>query len=126
VRDAVRLLAGRGEGLTPAGDDGLAGYAGWAAATGATPELSALAAGRASPIGLAYLRCAERGELPAPAAATIAAVLAGDREAAARRARVLRRWGGSSGSALLWGIGAGARWRPATAEENARARGARE
>ncbi len=108
VRHAVGLLAGRGEGLTPAGDDVLTGYSGWvAAAGGPTAPLSVLAAGRASPIGLAYLRCAERGELPGAAAATIDAILAGDPEAAARRARVLRRWGASSGSALLWGIAAG-------------------
>jgi len=105
---AVRVLAGRGEGLTPAGDDVLAGYAGWAAAAGDPVDLSALAAGRSSPIGLAYLRCAERGELPAAAAAVIAAALDGDREAVARRARVLRRWGSSSGSAMLWGLAAAA------------------
>jgi hypothetical protein len=103
---AVRLLAGRGEGLTPAGDDVLAGYAGWAAAARDPVAISALAAGRSSPIGHAYLRCAERGELPAAAAAVIAAALAGDPEAVARRARVLRRWGTSSGSAMLWGMAA--------------------
>jgi Protein of unknown function (DUF2877) len=106
---AVQLLAGRGDGLTPAGDDVLAGYAGWAAATRDPAVLSVLAAGRSSPIGLAYLRCAERGELPAAAAAVIAAAVAGDRETAIRRVRVLRRWGSSSGSALMWGIAAGAR-----------------
>ena len=105
---AVRVLAGRGEGLTPAGDDVLAGYAGWTAATGEPVDLSALAVGRSSPIGLAYLRCAERGELTAAAAAVIAAALDGDREAVGRRARELRRWGSSSGSAMLWGLAAAA------------------
>ena len=64
---AIRLLAGRGDGLTPAGDDVLAGYAAWTLAAGEPATLSALAAPRCSPIGLAYLRCAERGEVPEPA-----------------------------------------------------------
>ncbi len=87
MTDAVRLLAGLGEGLTPAGDDVLAGYAAARFASGSlmAPALSTLASGRSSPLGLAYLRCAERGELPdAP----------------------LRSWGASSGIALAWGINA--------------------
>jgi Protein of unknown function (DUF2877) len=87
VTDAVRLLAGLGDGLTPAGDDVLAGYAAARLARGSpvAPALSTLASGRSSPLGLAYLRCAERGELPdAP----------------------LRSWGASSGIAISWGINA--------------------
>lgn len=85
VTDAVRLLAGLGDGLTPAGDDVLAGYAAARFALGRPVAISPMAAGRASPLGLAYLRCAERGELPdAP----------------------LRSWGASSGFALAWGINA--------------------
>jgi hypothetical protein len=103
----VELLAGRGDGLTPAGDDVLAGYAAWMAAAGEPVALSALAAARASPLGLAYLRCADRGELPDPATALIAAVRGGDADAAARHARALRRWGTSSGAALVWGMAAG-------------------
>ena len=95
---AVAALAGRGDGLTPAGDDVLAGYAAWSGAA-----LSPLAAG-ASPIGLAYLRCAERGELPEVVARVVAAIRAGDAEAARRRARALSRWGSSSGAAILWGV----------------------
>ena len=99
---AVALLAGRGAGLTPAGDDVLAGYAGWRAATGTPVRLSALAAERSPPVALAYLRCAERGELPEPALRFLAAP-------DARRARVLRdRWGASSGRALMWGFAAAA------------------
>jgi hypothetical protein len=96
---AVAELAGRGEGLTPAGDDVLAGYAAWRG-----EALSPLAAGRASPLGLAYLRCAERGELPEVVARVVAAIRAGDAEAARRRARTLSRWGASSGAAMLWGV----------------------
>jgi hypothetical protein len=85
VTDAVKLLAGLGEGLTPAGDDVLAGYAAVRFAIAAPVALSQLASGRASPLGLAYLRCAERGELPdAP----------------------LRSWGASSGLAIAWGMNA--------------------
>jgi hypothetical protein len=85
--DGVVVLAGLGEGLTPAGDDVLAGYAAARFAFGSPVELSLLAAGRSSELGLAYLRCAERGELPdAP----------------------LRSWGASSGIAIAWGINAAA------------------
>jgi Protein of unknown function (DUF2877) len=100
VESAVAALAGRGEGLTPAGDDVLAGFAAWRGAG----SLSSLARGRASPLGLAYLRCAERGELPDVVARVLAAIRRGDREAARRRARGLARWGASSGAAMLWGV----------------------
>jgi hypothetical protein len=106
---AVELLAGRGDGLTPAGDDVLAGHASWEQAAGRPVHLSPLAADRASPIGLAYLRCAERGELAEPAAATLAAIRAGDSVAARWRARSLSHWGTSSGPALLWGMAAARR-----------------
>jgi hypothetical protein len=106
-REGVLALAGRGEGLTPAGDDVLSGYAAWRDATGAPAGLSALAAGRSSPLGHAYLRCAERGELPDAGAAVLGAISAGDSRAAAGAAVALRDWGASSGAALLWGIAAG-------------------
>ena len=103
LADAVAALAGRGPGLTPAGDDVLAGFAGWRYADG---EPVSLAAPRGSPIGLAYLRCAERGELPEAAQRTLDAVRAGDAALAARRARVLARWGATSGGAILCGMAA--------------------
>jgi Protein of unknown function (DUF2877) len=106
THEAVRRLAGRGEGLTPAGDDVLAGHAAWLHATGAPARLSARAAGRSSPLGWAYLRCADRGELPDCGAAVLAAICAGDQPAAATATVALRGWGGSSGAALLWGIAA--------------------
>jgi hypothetical protein len=102
---AVARLAGRGDGLTPAGDDVLAGYAAW---RWARHVPVALPAADCAPLGRAYLRCAERGELPQPAAAVLAAILAGEPPAAARRARRLADWGASSGAALLWGLAAGA------------------
>lgn len=105
-REGVRRLAGRGEGLTPAGDDALAGYAAWRHATGTPVPVSALAAGRSSQLGGAYLRCADRGELPDAGAAVLAAVRTGDPRAAATAAGALRDWGATSGTALLWGIDA--------------------
>jgi hypothetical protein len=102
---AVAQLAGRGDGLTPAGDDALAGFAAW---RWACDEPVVLAAQRCAPLGRAYLRCAERGELPQPAATVLAAIRAGEPQAAARRARGLAGWGASSGAALLWGMAAGA------------------
>jgi hypothetical protein len=105
VAEAVAALAGRGPGLTPAGDDVLAGYAGWRYADGAPVALDAP---RGSPIGLAYLRCAERGELPEAARRTLEAARAGDAALAARRARVLAGWGATSGGAMLCGMAAAA------------------
>ncbi len=62
-------------------------------------------------MSLAYLRCAERGELPEAAAAVLAAIRAGHAPLAARRAEALRTWGATSGNALLWGMAAAARSR---------------
>jgi hypothetical protein len=104
IRDGVRRLAGRGDGLTPAGDDVLTGYAAWSHSIGAPAPVSALAAERSSPLGHAYLRCAERGELPDAGAAMLAALHGGDPRAAASAALALRGWGASSGSALVWGM----------------------
>jgi hypothetical protein len=106
VREAVSLVAGLGEGLTPAGDDVLAGYAAAQATLAAPVALSPAAAGRSSALGLAYLRCAERGELPEAGARLLAAICRGSVAAAQVSARRLRSWGRSSGAALGWGINA--------------------
>jgi hypothetical protein len=102
---AVAQLAGRGDGLTPTGDDVLAGYAAWRWAAGAPLTVPAQ---RCAPLGREYLRCAERGELPETAARVLAAIRAGEPRAAARRAGGLAGWGATSGAALLWGMAAGA------------------
>ncbi len=119
VREAVRSLAGLGPGLTPAGDDLLAGYAAsravlegaWLRQPPVEPStaLSSLAADRASPLGLSYLKCAERGELAEAAARLLAALHAGSPAAARAAARRLRRraWGATSGNAIAWGMIAG-------------------
>jgi hypothetical protein len=108
--EGLTRLAGLGDGLTPAGDDVLAGFAAWRHADGRPATLSTAAtAARCSRLGLAYLRCAERGELPDPAARARDAIRRGQPAAAARAARALASWGASSGHALLWGLGTGAR-----------------
>jgi Protein of unknown function (DUF2877) len=106
---AVRSLAGLGEGLTPAGDDVLAGYAASRAAEGLPVALASLAADRCSPIGHAYLCCAERGELPDAAAAMLAAIRRGSMNGVEAALPELRGWGSSSGAALAWGMAAGYR-----------------
>ena len=105
IARAVAQLAGRGDGLTPSGDDVLAGFAAWRWSCG---RPVALPAKRCAPLGRDYLRCAERGELPEPAAAVLDAIRDADPARAARRAARLADWGASSGAALLWGIAAGA------------------
>ncbi|MBV8999302.1 MAG: DUF2877 domain-containing protein [Solirubrobacterales bacterium] len=110
VLAAVRSLAGVGEGLTPAGDDVLAGYAAARAVCGAPVILSTEAAGRSSPVGLAYLRCAERGELPDVAARVLAAIRRGSPSEVAATVPALSTWGATSGIALGWGLVAGVNW----------------
>jgi hypothetical protein len=126
VREAVRALAGLGAGLTPAGDDVLAGYAASrsmlrglggddAIAPDHSARISSLAGARSSELGLAYLRCAEQGELPEPGARLLAAIRTGSAAAAGDATEGLSAWGASSGIALGWGItaalGAGQRYR---------------
>jgi len=105
---AVPALAGRGPGLTPAGDDVLAGYCAWRYADGANDPMRVLelAHARASPLGLAYLRCAVRGELVDLAARLMASVRDADEDVVTRRAAALARWGATSGTALVWGMDA--------------------
>jgi hypothetical protein len=85
---------GEGEGLTPVGDDLLAGYA---YIKGTVPFTTSLA----SPLGAAYVRCAARGELPEVVARVLEAP---DAETARRRAKAVSQWGSSSGAAILWGV----------------------
>jgi hypothetical protein len=63
-------------------------------------------------LGLAYLRCAERGDLPDPGARLLAAICAGSAEDIRVACRRLREWGASSGTALGWGITAAFGQRP--------------
>jgi hypothetical protein len=128
---AVPALAGRGTGLTPAGDDVLAGYCAWCYADGAhdPTRVLELAHAQASPLGLAYLRCAVGGELVDLAAQLMASVRDADVNVVTRRAAALARWGASSGAALLWGMDAALQRRvahsPATSGPDADARAPR-
>lgn len=106
LQDGADQLAGLGEGLTPAGDDVLAGYASWIGAPGL---LSGLAAERSSPLGLAYLQCAERGELPDVGARLLHAICSGSLESVRAAVRGVHTWGATSGVALGWGIAAAAK-----------------
>jgi hypothetical protein len=91
-------LAGRGGGLTPAGDDLLAGYAaGLVLFHGCLAEAEAIAraaAARTTSLSATLLRHAARGELPEPAHALLEH---GD-------PAPLRSFGHSSGRALMVGL----------------------
>jgi Protein of unknown function (DUF2877) len=92
------LYAGRGAGLTPAGDDLLAGYvAGLVLLHGETKrakQLAMEAAGRTVPLSATLLRHAARGEVPEPVHILLAS---GD-------TRPLLAFGHSSGIAWLRGL----------------------
>ncbi|MGH7902700.1 MAG: DUF2877 domain-containing protein [Candidatus Dormibacteraceae bacterium] len=98
----VEQLAGRGEGLTPAGDDLLAGYAaGLVLFHGRHAEAAAIAAAaapRTTRLAATLLRHASRGELPEPAHALLEDGDPGP----------LTCFGHSSGRCLLAGLAAGA------------------
>jgi hypothetical protein len=94
----VERLAGRGDGLTPAGDDLLSGYvAGLTLFHGRIEQAVALAeaaALRTTHLSATLLRHAARGELPEPAHALLERGDAGP----------LHRFGHSSGRYLLLGL----------------------
>lgn len=94
-------LAGRGQGLTPAGDDVLCGYlAGlvlWHQREREAAVIAAAAAARTTALSATLLRHAAAGELPGPAHALVAA---GD-------PAPLRSFGHTSGQALMTGLALG-------------------
>ncbi|MGH3461299.1 MAG: DUF2877 domain-containing protein [Kribbellaceae bacterium] len=106
---AAVVLGGRGPGLTPAGDDVLAGLLLVAFSLGHGGLASAAAAARTNGIAASYLHWAARGHSIAPAHDLLDAVAGRDggriRSALAR----LRRVGASSGSDLAYGISLGLR-----------------
>lgn len=91
-------LAGRGQGLTPAGDDLLCGYVAglvlWHRREREAAVIAAAAAARTTALSATLLRHAAAGELPGPAHAL---VTAGD-------PAPLRSFGHSSGQALMTGL----------------------
>ena len=106
----AKLLAGRGEGLTPTGDDILAGMMVlWSilrpnderpiqvAATAPTTDLSR-----------GFLRWAARGHSIGPVHHLLRYAAAGDETRARHTAAIIQTIGSSSGNALLSGLGLGA------------------
>lgn len=100
---AVRLL-GRGEGLTPLGDDVLAGWLALHRAVGvATPEVDAAVAGaaaRTTLLSATLLDCADHGEVLPEYAGWIRSIGTPDESA---RVRALHRVGATSGAGLHLG-----------------------
>jgi hypothetical protein len=110
---AVEALGGLGPGLTPAGDDALAGVLLVARAMGgepAEPGLVDLAAtARTNDVAAAFLAWAARGQSIEPVHRFLAAVAGQDRARGSAALRSLCRFGHSSGADLAFGLGLGIR-----------------
>jgi hypothetical protein len=108
---AAALLGGLGPGLTPAGDDALAGILlARRALAGMGVEASLLAVARAAvttDLSAALLGWAARGQAIEPVHAFLTAVAAGDRPAALSATDHIASLGSSSGADLLLGLGLG-------------------
>ena len=106
LASTCRLLEGRGGGLTPAGDDALAGIMLVAAADRSQRPTLRRLAGRActSDLSRAFLAWAARGTSIEPAHAVLEAAASGNRVGLVRAARTLAAVGASSGRALLAGL----------------------
>ncbi|MEV5966373.1 DUF2877 domain-containing protein [Kribbella sp. NPDC051952] len=104
---ARELLEGRGGGLTPTGDDVLAGILLVHAWRGDDPgELAEVAhAAATTNLSRSFLAWAARGQSLAPVHDLVDRAAAGDRFGFDRAAATVSAIGGSSGVALLWGIG---------------------
>jgi hypothetical protein len=117
---AARALAGLGPGLTPSGDDLLAGFAAsWAlvgeslavdarARRTVTDALVAGAEPGASPLGLTWLGHAGRGELLEPMTGFVATLLAAESRDPGTAARAPLGVGSSSGTDWMVGFLLGA------------------
>ncbi len=106
LTEAVAHLAGLGPGLTPAGDDALAGVLFIRRVQGeeAEPALLSAAAARTTEIAAAFLSWAARGQALAPGHDLIGAAANGDREACQAAAGTLARIGETSGTDFALGI----------------------
>jgi Protein of unknown function (DUF2877) len=102
----ARTVGGRGPGLTPSGDDVLAGALFVAGLQGHQPaDLRAVAVGaRTSTIATAFLLAAAEGHCIEPAHDLITAIHDGAEAAAGAACAALRTYGASSGAALTYGI----------------------
>ena len=105
---AVEALAGLGPGLTPAGDDVLAGVLLVARARGgpaAEPALvHAAAEARTNDVARAFLAWAARGQSIAPVHDLLTAAVTSDRAGATSALRRLLAVGHSSGADLAFGL----------------------
>jgi hypothetical protein len=109
----ARSIVGLGPGLTPAGDDALAGLLVVAVAVGVlapgewTP--SAEVAARTNPLSLSFVRLAATGQAIGPVHDVLVAGASGNRGACERAAETLLRVGGTSGADIAFGMRAGLR-----------------
>ncbi|MGH2629129.1 MAG: DUF2877 domain-containing protein, partial [Actinomycetota bacterium] len=116
VEEAARVLVGVGPGLTPSGDDALAGAVlALRAAIGPDAEpltRRAADAGETGEISRSFLRWAARGQALASAHDLLLAAAGGDGQGTARAARRLGMVGETSGADFLlglrWGVEAAA------------------
>ena len=117
---AARRLQGRGPGLTPSGDDVLAGIllvcAMDPACRGALGRLARSA--RTTALSRAYLRWAAEGQSIQPAHALLDAAADGDPNAMGRAARSLAAVGATSGRALIAGVALAATELPAISPDS--------
>lgn len=109
VAEIANELAGRGPGLTPAGDDALTGYVYTVVALGlaGADEARAAALHALSMTGepsASLLRAAADGEVFSPAAAMLRALVTADGDALTPSVRGLTALGRTTGRALLTGI----------------------
>lgn len=125
LEELAARVGGRGPGLTPSGDDLLAGVLVVARACGgpaAGPRLDALAAGVATTeIARAFLAWAARGQCIAPVHDWLAAMASGRPGELAAAQRSLVAVGASSGAHLAAGLALAVSQLPRTASQIARA-----
>lgn len=108
VAEVARRLGGKGPGLTPEGDDLLAGVllARWGVCDEAgRATLLAIARGvDTNRISLAYMEVAAQGQCIEPAHDLLVALVGADDDAAAKAEAELTTYGATSGAALARGI----------------------
>jgi len=110
---AAAALGGAGPGLTPAGDDALAGVLFALGALRHRPEADLVAAARSvatTGISSAFLVWAARGQALAPVHGLLAAAVTGDAAAARHAAGALAGVGKSSGADFALGLTWGLTW----------------
>ena len=102
---AADALAGAGPGLTPAGDDALAGILFARRALGCDADLLSIArSARTTTLSEAFLLWAARGQALACVHTLLEAAAGGDADGAGRLAATLASVGHSSGADFAWGL----------------------